>query len=577
MRWIDFDFFHLNCRNQTGFFQQLFTQRARSCPVESCKLCGVLAARSEVYFRCVSESVRLFQDLDVVSEHLKETKTIHESLSAAQLVEYVVRRGEGLLTDTGALACRTGARTGRSPKDKFFVRDAESESVIHWGPVNQPIAAEVFDRLLHRVLEDLRKRELFRFRGFAAAHPKYRIALDFVSDSAWHALFAQCLFLRHDPAESAGAITPPWSEWSIVHAPTFACDPARDGTHSDAAIMIDRGRKIILIVGTQYAGEIKKSVFTVLNDLLPAVDVFPMHCAANVGAAGDVALFFGLSGTGKTTLSADPARRLIGDDEHGWAEDGVFNLEGGCYAKTIRLSATAEPQIWQAIRFGSVLENVPVDPMSRVPDFASESITENTRVAYPIEHIPNAVLSGRAGHPRNIVFLSCDAFGVLPPLAKLSPTQAVDYFLCGYTAKVAGTEAGITEPSATFSTCFGAPFLPLAPWRYAELLKARLKKHGVPVWLLNTGWTGGAYGIGQRMPIAVTRALLSAALDGTLENVTYRPDPIFGVDVPLTCPGVPRELLDPRTTWAKPEEYDRQAKQLADRFREIRQAIGQPR
>lgn len=521
--------------------------------------------------------MRLFQNLDVSSEHLNESKMIHESLSTAELVEYAVRRGEGMLTNSGALACRTGARTGRSPKDKFIVRDAESEAVIHWGPVNQPIAAEVFDRLLERVLAYLRERELFRFQGFAAAHPKYRIGLDFISDSAWHTLFAQTLFLRHDPAGPNGACTPPWSEWSIVHAPRFACDPSRDGTHSDAAIMINRARKIILIAGTQYAGEIKKSVFTVLNDLLPAVDVLPMHCSANVGATGDVALFFGLSGTGKTTLSADPARRLIGDDEHGWGEDGIFNLEGGCYAKTIRLSATAEPQIWQAIRFGSVLENVPIDPHSRVPDFASEQITENTRAAYPVEHIVNAERSGRAGHPRHIIFLSCDAFGVLPPLAKLNTAQALDYFLCGYTAKVAGTEAGITEPTATFSTCFGAPFLPLPPQRYATLLKARLETYRVPVWLLNTGWSGGPYGIGQRMPIAVTRTLLSAALDGILETVPFRVDPIFDFAVPEICPGVPRDLLNPRTTWANPDDYDRQARQLAGKFRDICQGIDSAR
>jgi phosphoenolpyruvate carboxykinase (ATP) len=366
-------------------------------------------------------------------------------------------------------------------------------------------------------------------------------------------------------------------EWTVLHAGGLFADPARHGTRSEAAVAISFEHKLVLVIGTQYAGEIKKGIFTVLNYVLPQAGVFPMHCSANVGAAGDVALFFGLSGTGKTTLSADPERRLIGDDEHGWSDDGVFNLEGGCYAKTIKLSAAGEPQIWNALRFGCVLENVPVDPATRKPDFDSDAITENTRAAYPVDFIPNCELSGVGGHPKNIFFLTCDAFGVLPPLSRLSPEQAMQHFLCGYTAKVAGTEAGVTEPTPEFSTCFAKPFLPLPPKRYAAMLKEKMERHKVPVWLVNTGWTGGPPGVGRRMSLAHTRALLRAALGGRLEpgQVEYATDKVFGVQVPRECPGVPAEVLQPRNTWADKSAYDAKAAELAAMFEQTyRQYVG---
>ena len=485
---------------------------------------------------------------------------IHANLSSAALVEAAVRRREGVLTSLGALACYTGKRTGRSPKDKFIAQEPTA-SQVHWGSVNQPLSPERFARLADLIRAYLQNRELFTFEGAAAADPRHQIRLRVVSETAWHTLFARCLFLR---VSSDSAPT----DWTILHAPNFHCDPARDGTNSEACVALSFEHKLVLIAGTQYAGEIKKSVFTLLNYLLPQAGVFPMHCSANIGPQKDVALFFGLSGTGKTTLSADPGRHLIGDDEHGWSDSGVFNLEGGCYAKTIRLSPTGEPQIWDALRFGCVLENVPVDDATRVPDFASEQYTENTRAAYPVDFIPNCELSGMGGHPSNVFFLTCDAFGVLPPLSRLSPQQAVEHFLCGYTAKVAGTEAGVTEPTATFSTCFGAPFLPLAPKRYAAMLKEKIEQHAVPVWLVNTGWTGGQHGVGKRMSLAHTRALLTAALTGALANVPFRADPVFGVDVPTSCPGVPDDVLTPRATWSDAGNYDQQAAKLAGMFRE---------
>ncbi|MCZ2341035.1 MAG: phosphoenolpyruvate carboxykinase (ATP) [Bacteroidales bacterium] len=498
---------------------------------------------------------------------------IHRDCSAAELLEFAVRRGEGGFCEMGALACRTGSRTGRSPRDKFIVSGPLTDAEVAWGKVNQRMPAEQFERLTDRVRAYLQNRELFTFHGFAAAHPTHRIRLQLQSESAWHVLFARCLFLREDPRHENH---PPddTGDWEILHAPYFLCDPRRDGTNSEAVIALSFEQRRVLIAGTQYAGEIKKSVFSILNFLLPQAGVLSMHCSANIGPAGDVALFFGLSGTGKTTLSADPARRLIGDDEHGWGDEGVFNIEGGCYAKTIRLSPEGEPQIWNAIRFGSVLENVPVDAHTRRANFDSEEYTENTRVAYPIDFIPHAELSGRGGHPQNVFFLTCDAYGVLPPISRLTPEQVVDYFLCGYTAKVAGTEAGVTEPSATFSTCFAAPFLPLAPRRYAAMLKEKLARHNVPVWLVNTGWTGGPYGTGQRMSLVHTRALLSAALDGGLNAVECVPDPVFGLAVPRACPGVPAEILQPRQTWSDPAAYDQKAAQLARLFTETRAQYG---
>jgi phosphoenolpyruvate carboxykinase (ATP) len=389
------------------------------------------------------------------------------------------------------------------------------------------------------------------------------MTLRVVAEKAWHALFARCLFLRLG-AEELKSFAP---EWLVISVPELEFDPATDGTKSETAIAISFEKKTVLIAGTHYAGEIKKSIFSVLNGLLPVRNVFPMHCSANVGADDDVALFFGLSGTGKTTLSADPDRRLIGDDEHGWSDTGIFNIEGGCYAKTIHLSEDGEPQIWSAIRFGSVLENVPVDANTRNPDFNSERYTENTRAAYPVEFIPRAELSGRGGHPSNIFFLACDAFGVLPPISRLLPEQAMQHFLCGYTAKVAGTETGVTEPSATFSTCFAEPFLPLPPKRYAEMLRNRLNLYKVPVWLINTGWSGGPPGIGKRMSLPVTRAILKAALNGLLDYGPFVVDPIFGVEVPKDCPGVPSNVLQPREAWSDKSAYESTAKRLAEMLR----------
>jgi phosphoenolpyruvate carboxykinase (ATP) len=485
---------------------------------------------------------------------------------AAELVEQALARHEGGLTASGALVAYTGSRTGRSPQDRFIVREPGSEAQIAWGGVNRPIDPAAFDRLLARLAAFLQGRPLFVSDLHACADPAYRLNVRVISEKAWHVLFAQCLFLRPPP----GAVSRAASQtgWTILSAPDFKADPGRDGTRSEVLIAINFARKIVLIGGTLYAGEIKKSIFSVLNYLLPQQGVFPMHCAANVGAAGDVALFFGLSGTGKTTLSADSERRLIGDDEHGWSDAGIFNIEGGCYAKTIRLSKAGEPQIWDAIRFGCVLENVIVNPATRMPDYDDDSRTENTRAAYPVDFIPNCELSGRGGHPANIFFLTCDAFGVLPPLARLNAEQAMYHFLNGYTAKVAGTEAGVTEPQATFSTCFAAPFLPLAPTRYAELLRQRMEKHGSAVWLVNTGWSGGGYGAGRRMPLAVTRSLLRAALAGQLDKTPTQPDPAFGLTVPVACPGVPPELLRPRETWPDKAAYDERAKQLAGLFRE---------
>ncbi|CAN5272894.1 phosphoenolpyruvate carboxykinase (ATP) [soil metagenome] len=482
------------------------------------------------------------------------------NLSSAKLVEEAIRRGEGELASSGPLTARTYARTGRSPKDKFTVRELGSESQIDWA-MNQPLEPAAFNKLRDRVVEHLASREIFTFDGMAAADLKHQIKLRVITEKAWHALFARCLFLRPDLKT---AITP---EWTILNACTYLCEPARDGTKSEVCVAISFEQKLVLIAGTQYAGEIKKSIFTVLNYLLPQKDVFPMHCSANVGAGGDVALFFGLSGTGKTTLSADPERRLIGDDEHGWGPDGVFNFEGGCYAKTVKLSKAGEPQIWDALRFGCVLENVPLDTVTRVPDYDSTVYTENTRAAYPVDYIPNCELSGIGGHPQTIFFLTFDAFGVLPPLSRLNPTQAMEQFLLGYTAKVAGTEAGVTEPTPEFSTCFAKPFLPLPPKRYAAMLKAKLEQHNVPVWLVNTGWTGGSYGVGTRMKLSHTRALLKAALDGSLANVPMVTDPIFGVQVPTACPGVPSEVLLPRATWADPAAYDEKANELAKLFK----------
>jgi phosphoenolpyruvate carboxykinase (ATP) len=494
---------------------------------------------------------------DLTRHGLAPAGPVHANLAPAALVELALRRQEAQLADSGALVARTGERTARSPEDKYVVRDKSVEADIDWTR-NKPLAPEVFDRLLKQALAYAGQRELFVTDASTCADPRHQLGVRVIAEQAWHALFARCLFREPTTAEP---------DWLVLAVPGLKFDAAKEGLNTSVAIALSFERKTVLVAGTHYAGEIKKSIFTVLNGVLPSQGVFPMHCSANVGAAGDVALFFGLSGTGKTTLSADPDRRLIGDDEHAWSEDGVFNIEGGCYAKTIRLSAEKEPQIYRALRFGSILENVPLDPATRRPDYDSQQITENTRAAYPLHFIPNADPTGRGGHPKTIFFLTADAFGVMPPISRLTPEQAMDHFLVGYTAKVAGTEVGVKEPKAAFSTCFAAPFLPLPPKRYADLLREKLTRHQVPVWLLNTGWTGGPYGVGQRIPLAYTRAMLRAALERKLDAAPFRADPVFGLSVPTACPGVPPEVLDPRVAWADKAAYDKSAADLAGRFR----------
>jgi phosphoenolpyruvate carboxykinase (ATP) len=487
---------------------------------------------------------------------------VHWNLSTAALYEEAVRRGEGIIAADGPLVCRTGQYTGRSPNDKFVVRDTATEGQVAWGAINRPMREDRFDALRSDVIRSLNGGDLLVQDCYAGADPQYRLPIRVITEYAWHSLFARNLFIV-DPA-GAGTHAP---EFTIIDAPRFRADPARHGTSSEVVIALSFSRRVVIIGGTSYAGEIKKSVFTILNYLLPLRGVLSMHCSANIGRSGDVALFFGLSGTGKTTLSSDPDRRLIGDDEHGWSDRGVFNFEGGCYAKTIRLSPEAEPQIYSTTRrFGTVLENVAIDEATRRLDLDDDRFTENTRAAYPISFIDNAEPSGQGGHPTNIVMLTADAFGVLPPIARLTPEGAMYHFLSGYTAKVAGTEKGVTEPKATFSTCFGAPFLPLAPGRYATMLGEKIARHSARVWLVNTGWTGGAYGTGTRMRISYTRAMIRAALAGALDGVPYEQDTTFNLAVPMACPDVPPDVLKPRTTWTDPAEYDRQAAKLARMF-----------
>jgi phosphoenolpyruvate carboxykinase (ATP) len=482
-----------------------------------------------------------------------------------QLIETAIKRGEAHLAANGALVAITVPRTGRSPKDKYTVDDDVTHSVVHWGKVNQPFTAERFDALLERALEHLRPRELFVQNLFCGADPAYQLPIRVISEYAWHALFVHQLFVRPEAAELAAHVP----EFTVVAAPELQAVPERDGTRSGAFILADFTRKIILIGGTKYAGEMKKSIFGVMNFLVPGRDVLPMHCSANVGGDGVTALFFGLSGTGKTTLSADPARRLIGDDEHGWSPTGIFNFEGGCYAKCVDLSEEKEPQIYHAIRFGSVLENVILDPATGAPNYADIRHTENTRAAYPVSFIENSVVPGVGGHPHNVFFLTADAFGVLPPIARLTPEQAMYHFLSGYTAKLAGTEAGMgSDPEPEFSACFGAPFLPLAPRVYAEMLGKRLNQYKAACWLVNTGWSGGKFGVGKRMSIRVSRALVAAALNGHLDDVEFVTEPAFGLHIPVSCPDVPPEVLNPRNAWADKAAYDRQAADLADRFEE---------
>lgn len=498
-----------------------------------------------------------------VSKSLLEGPHVHRNLSTPQLVEAAIARGEASLASNGAVVALTGTRTGRSPRDKFLVKDALTESRVDWGKVNQHFPPERFEALLGRVERHMQERDRYVLDLYAGADPNYRLPITVVAEYAWHSLFVKQLFVRPSVDELATHS----AEFTVIAAPEFEAVPERDGTTSSTFIITDFTRKIVLIGGTKYAGEMKKSVFGVMNYLLPERDVFPMHCSANIGTDGKTALFFGLSGTGKTTLSADPHRRLIGDDEHGWGERGVFNFEGGCYAKCVDLSEEKEPQIYHAIRFGCVLENVVISPRTGEPDYEDIRYTENTRAAYPVEFIENAVVPGVGGQPANVLFLAADAFGVLPPIAKLNPEQAMYHFLSGYTAKLAGTEAGLgSEPVPEFSTCFASPFLALAPKVYAAMLGERLRQYGAQCWLVNTGWTGGVFGVGRRMSLPHTRALVTAALDGSLAGTEFTSEQSFGLSIPKHCPGVPDELLNPRNAWADKAAYDRQAAALAARF-----------
>jgi phosphoenolpyruvate carboxykinase (ATP) len=500
-----------------------------------------------------------------VQAHLAElgisVRDAHRNLPAAELTARALARGEGILAANGALVVKTGSRTGRSPADRFIVEEPEAEAVA-WSDVNQKCSPELFDRLLKKAGAYLHDREVFAFDGFVGADREHRLPVRVVADAAWHALFAHTLFLEPEAVDLEDFAP----GFTVINCGACHTDPDVDGTRSAVWVGISFRRRIVLILGTMYAGEMKKALFTVMNYLLPESGVLPLHCSANVGRKGDVALYFGLSGTGKTTLSADPHRRLVGDDEHGWADYGIFNFEGGCYAKVIRLSPTAEPQIYQAIRFGSVLENVVVDPTTRAIHWDDDSITENTRATYPVGHIPDAVVEGEAGPPRDIFFLTCDAMGVMPPISKLTPEMASYHFLSGFTAKVAGTETDVKEPSPTFSTCFGAPFMPRDPVVYASMLRQRLAARATRCWLVNTGWSRGPYGVGERMSIAFTRRLLQAALDGELDGVKYTPHPVFKVLVPESCPDIPTGALDQRATWRDPATYDAAAARLAAQF-----------
>lgn len=493
---------------------------------------------------------------------LLNVKQVFRNLSVPRLIEEALKRKEGFLSENGAFNVYTGKYTGRSPNDKFIVDEPSVHDSIWWGN-NKPIAPEKFNSLFNQLKAYLQNRDIFVFDGFAGADPKFRVPIRVINEYAYQNLFAHQLFIRPE-AKDLENFTP---GFTVIAAPGFKAFPEKDGTNSEAFIIISFEQKLVIIGGTQYAGEIKKSIFSVMNYLLPKAGVLSMHCSANMGADKSTALFFGLSGTGKTTLSADPERFLIGDDEHGWSEEGIFNVEGGCYAKCINLTEEKEPQIYHAIKFGTILENVVMNEETRQLDYDDGSLTENTRAAYPVNYIPGAVIPGVGGHPKTVVFLTADAFGVLPPIAKLSKEQAMYYFISGYTSKLAGTERGITEPQATFSSCFGAPFLPLSPMVYAQLLGEKIQKHDVNVFLVNTGWTGGPYGVGSRMNLKYTRAMIKAALNGDLNNVEYEQDEIFRLMIPKTCPNVPSEVLNPKNTWQDKEAFDATARKLAEDFK----------
>jgi len=507
--------------------------------------------------------VSTMTEKDMMSIHLTEFKQIYRNLPVAALVEHAIRNGEAELAANGALVARTGKWTGRSPSDKFIVRNGASEDTVEWGAINQPIDQAHYDALRARVLSYAHDRRMYVLDACVGADPDTQLPIRVVTEYAWHNLFAKQLFIRSNAAELDE--NPP--AYTVISVPSFQAVPASDGTRSETAVIVDFARREVLITGTEYAGEIKKSIFSVMNFLLPEQNILPMHCSANIGQSADVALFFGLSGTGKTSLSSDPARRLIGDDEHGWGDDGVFNFEGGCYAKCIHLRREDEPQIYDAIQFGAVLENVILDPVTRRPDYDDASLTENTRAAYPLDNVENIVPSGVGGHPQTIFFLAADAFGVLPPIAGLSPEQAMYHFLSGYTSKLAGTEVGLgSEPHATFEACFGAPFLPLPAIRYAEMLRDKIRRHGTQVYLLNTGWTGGPFGVGTRIKLDHTRAMVRAVLEGRLDGGATYVDPRFGLTVPEWIDGVPERLLHPRSTWQSQTAYDQAANRLAQRF-----------
>ncbi len=495
--------------------------------------------------------------------NLKNLRKLYWNLTPAELIEHSVQKGMGVFNDSGAFAVDTGEFTGRSPKDKFTVKDEVTAHSVDWNGFNQPFPSEKFELLLQDMQQYTAGKELYVRDAYVCADPNYRMSVRVIAELPWSNLFASNMFLR--PVERELPNIKP--EWTVFCIPSFHADAKKHGTRQHNFSIIDFTKKIVLIGGSAYTGEIKKGIFTVLNFVLPhEKGVLPMHCSANIGKKGDTALFFGLSGTGKTTLSADSNRGLIGDDEHGWSDVGVFNFEGGCYAKCIDLTKEKEPEIFDAVRFGALLENIRFQKNTRTVDYADKSVTENTRVSYPLHHISNAVTPSVGGIPKNIFFLTADAFGVLPPISKLTPGQAMFHFISGYTAKVAGTEAGITEPKTTFSACFGAPFLPLHPTKYAEMLGKKMKETNAHVWLINTGWTGGIYGVGSRMKLAYTRAMITAALNGELDNVEYEKHPVFGLQMPASCPNVPSEVLNPRKTWKDKDAYDQKASELADEF-----------